>query len=137
MEPLVDFFETGAADVGVDLRRRDVRVTEHELHGAEICSMLEQVSRERVAQGVGSNVFGDTSFSRIRSDTFPEGLACQPPARAPWKEERGISLGDQGRPTAGKILSDPRESRRPHGDHPLLPPLSQATNEPDRGVEGA
>jgi len=36
MKAPMSFFETGAAHVRVDLRRRDVRVTQHGLNGAQI-----------------------------------------------------------------------------------------------------
>ena len=36
----------------VDLRRRDVGVAEHRLHGAQVGAALEQMARERVAQHV-------------------------------------------------------------------------------------
>ncbi len=40
VEPLMDLSETGATDVRVDLGAGDVGMTQHELYGAEIRSML-------------------------------------------------------------------------------------------------
>ena len=42
----VDLEQSGACDVGVDLGRRHVRVAQHGLHGAQIGSAFEQVTRE-------------------------------------------------------------------------------------------
>ncbi len=39
--------------VGVDLCRRDVAVTEQQLHDTQIGAVIEQVCREGMPQGVG------------------------------------------------------------------------------------
>ena len=44
--------ETLLADVSVVLRRRQIRMSEHLLHGAEIGTSVEQVGREGVTQRV-------------------------------------------------------------------------------------
>ena len=41
-----------ARNVGVDLRRRDVRVAEQQLHHAQVGAVVEQVRGEGVAQRV-------------------------------------------------------------------------------------
>ena len=80
MESFVDLAETGPTDVGVDLRGRDVRVTEHQLHGTQVRTPFKQVRGEGVAQRVGGDTFEDPGLSCVRSDTLPEGLAGQAPA---------------------------------------------------------
>jgi hypothetical protein len=52
MRLFVDLFEAVEADLGVDLGRADVFVSEQFLHGAEVCPAIEQMHGERVAQGV-------------------------------------------------------------------------------------
>jgi hypothetical protein len=48
-----DIAEPSSADVGVDLGRREVCVTEHGLDGAKIGSTLQQIRCEGVAKHVG------------------------------------------------------------------------------------
>ena len=45
-----------ARDVRVDLRRPDVGVAEHELHGAQVGAAFDEVGGEGVAQGVRAQV---------------------------------------------------------------------------------
>ena len=49
----VDFTQTFPGDVSVDLRRRDIRMTQHGLHGTQVRTVFQQMSRERMTQGVG------------------------------------------------------------------------------------
>ena len=44
--------QRGIGEVGVDLGRLEVRVAEQLLHDPQVGAALEQVRRERVAQGV-------------------------------------------------------------------------------------
>ena len=52
MEAFVVSFELGAGDVCVDLRRRNVGVPEHLLHGADIRIILYQMCGKRMPQCV-------------------------------------------------------------------------------------
>jgi hypothetical protein len=44
--------QVAATHMGVDLGRREIRMTEHRLHGAQVGTALEQISRKRVSQDV-------------------------------------------------------------------------------------
>src|SRR5215210_1482764 len=55
MELFVDRPEVLPIHMGVDLRGRQVRMTQHFLHRPEIGAAFEQVSREAVPQGVRRN----------------------------------------------------------------------------------
>ncbi len=48
----VQILQTGARDMGVDLRCGQVAVPEQHLHHAQICAVVEQMRGERVTQGV-------------------------------------------------------------------------------------
>jgi hypothetical protein len=50
MELVVNPAQSFAADVGVDLGRRDLAVPEHQLDGSEVGPALEEVRREGVPQ---------------------------------------------------------------------------------------
>ena len=52
---VVDLFEARPRDVGVDLRRGEVRVSEELLHEPQIRPAVEQVRRETVPESVGGN----------------------------------------------------------------------------------
>ncbi len=52
--------------VGVNHRRRHVRVAEQLLHRADVLPVFQQVRGERVPQGVGGGVLGDPGRSHRR-----------------------------------------------------------------------
>lgn len=62
MKLLVDLFEVGVGDVGVDLGSADVGVVEHSLDGAEVGAVHEEVGGEAVAEGVGETCFVMPAF---------------------------------------------------------------------------
>ena len=49
---LVQYFQPLPGDMGVNLRRRNIRMAEQQLHGAKIRAMVEQVSGKGVTQDV-------------------------------------------------------------------------------------
>ncbi len=68
---LVDFFEVGVGDMGVDLGGADVGVAEHGLNGAEVGAVHEEVGGEAVTEGVGGDVFRDAGLLCVGlDDTF-------------------------------------------------------------------
>lgn len=54
--------------MGVDLSGTDVTVAEERLDGAKISAIHKEVSGERMAEGVRSNVFSNTSKTGIFFD---------------------------------------------------------------------
>jgi len=73
MEALVDFFEMGVGDMGIDLCGGDVGVAEERLDRTEVGAVHEEVGGERVSQGVGRNVFGDAGFFGVFFDEALDG----------------------------------------------------------------
>jgi hypothetical protein len=49
VEPIVDVTHPFLEHVGVDLRRREIRVPEHHLNGPQIRAPFEEMGGERVA----------------------------------------------------------------------------------------
>jgi len=88
MKPIVGIFEPALVNVSVNLRRGDVSVTEHLLDDAKIGAIIQQVSRKTVPQGVGCDVFGDSSMARVLLDEVPNRLATEWTA-APGQEHFG------------------------------------------------
>lgn len=68
VEFLVDFFEMGVGDVGVDLSGGDVGVAEHGLDGTEVGAVHKEVGGEAVAEGVGRDVLCDAGFAGVFLD---------------------------------------------------------------------
>ena len=50
MRLVIDILELFADEVRIDLRRGDVRMTEHFLNGMDIRPVFQQMRRERMAQ---------------------------------------------------------------------------------------
>ncbi len=65
---LVDFFEVGVGDVGVNLGSADVGVAEHSLDGAEVGAVHEEVGGEAVTEGVRGDVFRDAGLLCVGLD---------------------------------------------------------------------
>jgi len=71
VEFLVDLAEVFVRDVGINLGRGDGGVTEHCLDASDVGAVLEEIGRERVAQGVRVDVLHDT---RLRGGAFHNAL---------------------------------------------------------------
>ena len=77
MRLFVDLFEVVKADLGVDLRGADVFVSEQFLHGAQVCPAAEEMHGERVAQGVGRDIFLDARAGGVLFELVPEADSAQ------------------------------------------------------------
>ena len=73
----VHFFQPRAVHMRVDLRRRDIRMSEHRLHRPQIRAALEQVSCKRMAQGMRRHAFLDPCRKSVGSDELPKSLPGQ------------------------------------------------------------
>src|SRR5512138_825252 len=62
-------------DVRIDLRRCDVRVTEHFLHCGQVGTALEQVRRERVPQRVWRNPLANVCALHVLAQDLPDAHA--------------------------------------------------------------
>src|SRR4029079_19703570 len=66
-----------AIHVRIDLRRRDVRVPEHLLDGAEVGAAFEEMGGEGVAEGVRRNRLCDAGPVDVAAGDFPGAHACE------------------------------------------------------------
>src|SRR6266571_2453360 len=71
VELLVNRSQILTIDVGVDLRRGNVDVTEHLLHRSQICAALQQMRGERVTQRVWRDRLGDSRLIDVLAQNFP------------------------------------------------------------------
>ena len=85
---MIDVLEVLLDELGIDLRGRNIAVTEHLLNGAEVCAVFKQVRREAVAQGVRRDILIDLRFFLIELDDLPEALAGHAVAVEVDKERR-------------------------------------------------
>ena len=60
VEPLMNIPQPLVGDVGVDLGGRDVLVAKEFLHASEVGAVGQEISRIRVAEGMGGDFFGET-----------------------------------------------------------------------------
>ena len=98
MKPIVGIFEPALVNVSINLRCRDVSVTEHLLDDAKIGAIIQEVRRKTVSQGVGCDVFGDSSMACVLLDEMPNRLATEWTAARGQKHFGAIAaiLADQG-----------------------------------------
>src|SRR5580698_3232377 len=71
----MQLFETLASHMRVDLRGREVAVTQEHLHDTQIRTVVEQVGCERMAQRMRREFFRDAGLACVALDDVPESLA--------------------------------------------------------------
>ena len=85
--PLVQLPQPLTRDVGVDRRRRDVRVAQQHLHRAQVGAVVQQVRRKGVSQRVGRQRRMDAGRLRV----FWESLGCRVLAMSPVEHDRKVA----------------------------------------------
>jgi hypothetical protein len=63
--------------VRVDHRRRNITVAKKLLHRADVVAVLQQMGRERVAEGVAARVLGDSSKAKGAADGALDAGSCK------------------------------------------------------------
>ncbi len=76
-EVRMDTFQALALHMGIDLRRRDLRVPQHDLEGSKICPALQEMGRERVADHMRGQLCCNAGFFRPPAEQLPEPLSRQ------------------------------------------------------------
>src|SRR3989454_8998444 len=126
VEVLVDLSQPLAVDVRVDLRRRDVRMAEHDLHGSQIGAPLQKMRREGVAQHMRAEPGSQTDGAAMLLENFPEPLPAHRAAAVVEKEGRVRRAPQNLRTGAVQIGPNPRYGLASERDHALLAPLADA-----------
>ena len=75
MMPLVGIREVPLGQVRVDLRGRDIRMTQHALDRAQVRAPLEQMRGEAVAKFMGRQVTGDPGLHGVPTDPLEHRLS--------------------------------------------------------------
>ena len=77
MEALVHRAEFAVGDVGINLGRGDIGVTEQELHGPQIGAIAQEISGKTMAESVGSHRFHNARGNRVTFDNPFDASRCQ------------------------------------------------------------
>ena len=89
----VQLLQPLARDVRVDLRRRDVGVTEQELHHAQIGAVIDEMRGEGVAQHVRREALARNGARAIAPDQVPERLPRHAGAARGDEKRVGLAPG--------------------------------------------
>src|SRR5215831_20847398 len=99
MALVVDRFEPGAVDVRVDLRRGQVRMSEHLLDRPQVRAALDEVGGKRMAQLVRRGHPSNPRLERVPPKQLPKTLARE---RTP---ARGHEEGSRFLPSQQRVAS--------------------------------
>ena len=77
---LVDLLQALLDHVRVNLRRRNIRVSQHELDGAQISSPLQEMRGKAVTKFMRSQPSAQTQFDAVIMQDLPDADAAEPPA---------------------------------------------------------
>src|SRR5689334_4355919 len=95
----------------VDLRRRQIRMTEHRLDGAQVCSALQQMGREGVPQHVRAEGRPESGGQAVPAQDLPEAAPREAVTAARVHEEpRTVALLQEMRSALGDVAPHPRGS---------------------------
>jgi len=121
----VDVAAASIRDVGVALRRPEIRMPEHLLHGAQVRSSLEEMCRERMAQEVRMDASGleAGTVGELAQDEERAGARERSASRV--QEELRPIAAVEVRPPEGEIAAHCLCRGTPEWDEPLLSALSE------------
>ena len=122
--------QPGPGHVGVNLSRRQIRVTQKQLYHAQIGAVVQQVGRKGVTQGVRRKGPLHANLLPIALDAVPKGLPGHGPTLLARKKHGALR---QGWPLSAPLLHpapDPPMGLFPEGDKALLLPLPQDPKRP-------
>src|SRR3954453_9543406 len=125
----VDVLEPLAREVRVHLRRRDVGVAEHLLHGTQVAAPRQQVGGEAVAQRVRAHAAGEAGRAGVALDDLVEALAAQRAAAEVDEELRLMTIADQLPATAAQVDADRRDRLAAERHDALLAALAAGSQE--------
>src|SRR4051794_28072285 len=126
---------TAIGYVCVELRCREIRVSEHFLNRPQIGSALEEVGRERMAQQVRGDTLGLEARDLRETPEDEEGAGACERAALRVEEELGAVAPVEVRPSAGEIAAKRIDGFPPDGDDALLRALSDRAHEPSLEID--
>ena len=121
----MDRFQPCSVHLRIALRRHDVGVPQEFLHGAQIRPARQQMRRERVAQRVRADAFGEPGCRGIPLHQLPHPLARQAAARS--VDKHGLRLRPPAHePRTHRLEIPPQRRLRTlsQGNEPFFVPLA-------------
>lgn len=106
MKPLVNGFEAGRFNLGVNLGGGDVGMAEHHLDRAQIGTARQQVGGKGVAQHVGADPVFGPGMDCDAIDDLPEPIAGHGAAPVVQEQKGAGFFLDQLRPSPVKVVVD-------------------------------
>lgn len=121
----MDFFQPFPGHMGINLGGGNIGMAEHSLYRTQIGPVFQQVGGERMAQGMGSNVFGDARFPGVAFNDLPEPLPCQPPPVSVEKKKPAPFAFLQKRPAELQIAMEFGGGRFSDRHDPFFAPFAE------------
>src|SRR3990167_288535 len=109
-------------------------MAEHNLYGPQIGPALEQVRREGVPEGVRAYILGDPRLKGLMLYYLPVPLARHPLPQSRDEERFRLPRLEHRRSRRPKVFEEFLARLVPHGDYPLLGPLSVNNDEAELEV---
>src|SRR5271165_5999191 len=91
-------------NVRINLRGRDVGVSQHGLQAAQVGTTLQEVGGETMAQDVGREPAENSGLAAVARQQFPKPLPCEAAAAGGYKEVAAGSAFEQGAPPIFQIV---------------------------------
>ena len=101
---VVDCFEAGVFNVGIDLGGGNAGMPKHGLYGPQIRSMIQQMGRERMPEHMWRDGLGNPGSSRAIFKHFPKILPTHGPTQPGEKQRRRRPFFDKARTSGLQIL---------------------------------
>src|SRR5277367_4081778 len=122
--------------VGINLRRRNVRVTQHQLHRPQIRPALQQMRGKAMSQHVWRQRHAQTRAPSVRRQNLPHTDPAERHATSIHKQRRARStLLQQLWPSIAKVLLHRSQRFLSRRNNAFLIPLADAANAADLRVE--
>jgi len=117
-------------DMRINLRRADVRMAEHHLHGAQVSPVFQQMRRERMPQRMRRNHLADARLLGAPFDDFPKSLPGQPlPPAVDKHRGRAVSVQQFG-PSAVQVRLQAPDRGFADRDDAFFGPFAETAHEP-------
>lgn len=88
MEFIINLFQPFPADMGINLGRGNLAVTQKHLHRPEVCSMLQEMRGKRMPEDVRMKFLFKPGFLPVGFQDFPYSLPGKSPAASGQKKYR-------------------------------------------------
>jgi len=132
----MDLFESVLVNVGVDLGGGDVGMAKHELDGAQVSAMAQEVGGKGVTQHVRGYGFTDSGRSCRLLDDLPEAESAHGTAAVADKKRVAAPAFEDQRSCCSEVLFHDFPGRYAKGDESFLVALADHPDKAGRKITG-